>query len=154
MQLSKEKQKRIGATLISRRHLYDNPHKITASDYKMILFTFNTFLMESIISQGLVYKLPFRLGILGALQYKGTGYKPFDYNLYKKTGVKSLMKNLHSEGKIVKLTWITRWPFSNIAPAVREITTFTPSRDVKRRLAHAIFNQNMINKYQYHADAL
>jgi len=64
--------------------------------YKIILRTFNYMLMKSIIDEGKLYHLPGGLGVLGVFKIPVIGRGVFDYQLFKREGVKVWKKNLHS----------------------------------------------------------
>jgi len=54
------------------------------------------------IEEGKVYQLPPHLGTVGIYKTKKTK-KMVDFDLYKKTGIKANIRNLHSHGAMVKI---------------------------------------------------
>lgn len=79
---------------------YDNPHNLTFFEFKLILKTFFFVFMNNIIHNARIYKLPYKLGMIGVL--KGPDKrKIIDFNLYKQ-GIKTQVKNYHSLNMKVK----------------------------------------------------
>lgn len=129
---------------------YENyPHKesVNRSTYRLILRTFNYLLMKSMIDEGKIYHLPNSLGVLGVFKIPVIGRGVFDYQLYKKEGVKVWKKNLHSSSYSAQFTWKL---FKPRMPLPRRVSTsykWTAPRYWKRYLAKSIKLRNTINLY-------
>lgn len=73
-------------------------------EFKLILKTFFHILTKSMVDEGKVYYLPPKMGTIGI--YKIPSTKPmWDFDLYKKTGIKAKIKNRHTHGSMVKFHW-------------------------------------------------
>ena len=67
---------------------YPNKHNITFSDFKLILKTFFSILIEEVINTGDNYIFPNKLGSFGIRKKDTWGRGVFDYQLYKETSIK------------------------------------------------------------------
>lgn len=82
---------------------YDNKHNISWETFTLITRTFFLHLIEAVIDEGKVFSFPNKLGIFGVFKTK-TKAKMIDYNHYKKTGEKVMMRNFHSHGYMAKIS--------------------------------------------------
>jgi hypothetical protein len=82
---------------------YDNPHQISKTDFRKILYAFNTLLYQSIIYEGKSYKLPHGIGTFSVLKGKTAKRGYFDYDSYNKHGIKRFIRNHHSAGMVAKV---------------------------------------------------
>lgn len=67
---------------------YDNPHNITRTEYRKILYAFNSLLGNSIIYEGVTYQLPKGCGTIGVYKKPTSARGYFDYGTFNKTGIK------------------------------------------------------------------
>ena len=75
---------------------------LTFKEFELISNTFFHLLTKSMIDEGKVYYLPPTLGTIGVYKTKKTK-KMLDFDLYKKTGIKANIRNLHSHGAMAKI---------------------------------------------------
>lgn len=116
------------------------PHKnlVDKSTYKLVLKTFNYLLMKSITDEGKLYYLPGGLGVLGVFKIPVIGRGVFDYQLYKKEGVKVWKKNLHSSSYSARFLWRTRYARITLARKAAYTYKWEAPRYWKRYLAQCI----------------
>jgi hypothetical protein len=70
--------------------------------FDLICNTFFHLLTKSMIEEGKVYYLPPKMGTIGIYKI-GKTKKMIDFDLYKKTGLKVNIRNLHTHGSMVKV---------------------------------------------------
>lgn len=128
------------------------PHKkdITYAQYRLIVTTFNMLLMESMSTQGHVYKLPKGNGLLGIFKYKSDHNSVMNYQHYKETGEVLMLSNLHSNKYICKFTWIKNAPFRSPGTNdfIAHLMHFRACRYYTRGLAQKIKNELNINIFR------
>lgn len=125
---------------------YENRFNISYRDFIFIIKSFLVLLSESIVNDGKVYKLPYGLGSLGVRRRPTYGRGVFDYELFKKEGIKVWKKNMHSGMYSAQVFWDKR---SNryTLPDYTHVFKLRPCRDLARYLSQQIKNNNSINKY-------
>lgn len=74
---------------------------MTLQQYRLICDTFFHLLTKSMVDEGKVYYLPPQMGTIGVYKI-GKTKKMIDFDLYKKTGYKLNIRNLHTHGSMVK----------------------------------------------------
>lgn len=98
------KQPRPSNKYLTEKDIYkdfDNK-EISAAQFKLICNTFFHLLTKSMIEEGKIYYLPPKLGTIGIYKI-GKTKKMLDFDLYKKTGYKVNIRNLHTHGSMVKV---------------------------------------------------
>jgi hypothetical protein len=125
---------------------YPNKYEITSKDFVLIVKTFFFIMVRSMIYDYKIYKLPYGLGHLGIYKRKTIGRGYFDWDLWKKEGLKRWKKNLHTHGYAAQGRWDTRYPkvqhYSEVA-----IFKFKLARDSARELGQYILKNNVIHNY-------
>lgn len=144
MRRTKQQANKAYLTLNDFYESYPDKDNLTLEEYKLILKTFNYFLVKSMIEEGKLYLLPNRMGVLGIMKQKVFGRGVFDYNLYKKEGIKVWKKNLHSSSYTARFIWDQRIFRSDLTD---KIYRWDPPRDWKRELAKQIKDKNSISTY-------
>ncbi len=124
------------------------PHKdnVSPQEFRLILKMFFNLLKHSMIHEGKIYKFPSGVGIVGIFNVNAKK-QMFDYQLYKSTGVKRNLRNLHSEEKCFGIKWITT-PQVGQPYKFEHTHSFKASRRFQRDLAKAIKNDNTSHLYQ------
>jgi hypothetical protein len=115
--------------------------KVDKNTFRLILRTFNNLLLNSLIEEGKIYKLPANLGFLGI--YTFPSKNQFDYQHYKETGEKQLHHNLHADELVAQ----ARHRVSGNPNPTSGIYRFRLARTPARKLAQLIKNKNYITKY-------
>lgn len=112
--------------------------------FRKILFTHNKLLMQQVLEEGHMVRLPARLGRIRVRKTE-MNYKQlkFDYGTYNKTGVKSYHVNTHSDDFKVRIFWEK----SMCIVKGKTPWSFTPSRYNKRKLGKLMQETNGHNKY-------
>lgn len=126
---------------------YENPHNITRTEYRKILYAFNSLLANAIIYEGVTFVLPKGVGTLGVYKKPTTKRGYFDYATFNKTGIKRWIQNHHSGNFRAKVIWNLSVPWCQLPVIVHNMFRFKPARLVNRTLAKAIKEQNTINLY-------
>ena len=116
------------------------------STYKKVLETFFKLMGEELID-GIIYKLPAQVGILGVFKRPTVGKGMFDYKLYNETGIKSWKKNFHTYKYAANFNWNNKLPFSNLSSYMKACYKFVAVRDLKRSLARKIKTENIIETF-------
>jgi len=80
---------------------FSDKDDISLAQFRLICDTFFHLLTKSMVNEGKVYYLPPTLGTLGIYKISKTK-KMIDFDLYKKTGYKLNIRNLHTHGSMVK----------------------------------------------------
>ncbi len=145
--MPRKKQPNLDKAYLTLSDLYEHfPDKeeVPLEQYKLILKTFNYTMVKSMIEEGKVYLLPNKLGALGIMKQRVFGRGVFDYNLYKKEGIKVWKKNLHSSSYAARFTWDQRVHRTVLTD---NIYKWDPPRDWKRELAKQIKENNTISLY-------
>lgn len=132
--------------LVTQFDKYDNPHNIDKNDFSFIIKTFFVVLTKSIVDDGKIYKLPFGLGSLGIRRRPTYGRGVFDYQLYKKEGIKVWKKNLHSSMYSAQVFWDKRGNRFTL-PEYTHVFKLQACRDLTRHLSQQIKQHNTINNY-------
>lgn len=140
----KQLDKKAYLTICDFYDKYPDKEEISLEEYKLIAKTFNYFLVKSMIEEGKLYLLPNRMGVLGILKQRVFGRGVFDYNLYKKEGIKVWKKNLHSSSYAARFIWDQRIHRTDLKD---HIYRWDPPRDWKRELARQIKENNTISLY-------
>ena len=77
---------------------YDNPYNLTKEQFKQIVYAFNTLVANSMVMEGKVYTLPAGVGNIGIYKKVTGKYGYFDFDYFRKTGEKRVVRNKHSAG--------------------------------------------------------
>lgn len=126
----------------------DSKYNIEWSLYKDILFTFNKSIMKSIIEDGYIFKMPYRLGTIRIIKKPNRldRLKP-DYSLYNTSEGEYKIKHLneHTNNYYVRFHWYKK----DMIVINKTIYSFIPTRDNKRYLASLLKTKGMeqLNKY-------
>lgn len=114
--------------------------------YKQICVEFNKLLIKSLIDDGKSFQIPYRLGVFRIKKRKTdlNNLRP-NYDMYKKTGIKTVHLNEHSGGYYCKFHW-------NKTKAIvknKTIYSFIPTRTNSRYLSAIVkeHGKPQINKY-------
>ncbi len=103
--------------------------------FKDICQEFNKEIITRIIDHSQVVQLPHRFGNISILKYKMSFKNPvFDYQEYKKTGIKSFLLNDHSDDYQMKFFWEK----SKCVVKGKSPYVFKATRTNTRRLAQSI----------------
>ena len=126
---------------------YDNKYQLKENDYKLILRSFYFILKEELIYTGKIYILPKKLGTIGIKKIKmPTKFRGvLDYQLFRKTGERRYLKNLHSEQYLATLHWDQG--VKRFSDAMCRVLKITPARELARELAKHIKDNNAISQY-------
>lgn len=133
--------------IIDLYNQYPEKDSITKQEFKLVLRTFNYLLMQSIIETGKLYYLPNNLGVIGVFRIPVIGRGVFDYQLYKKEGIKVWKKNLHSSSYSARFMWRHKYPRSLLPFHILRSYRWEAPRYWKRHLAKCIKDKNSINLY-------
>lgn len=132
------------------RELPDNSkYNIPWSLYKYIISEFNKRMMEEIIKEGYIFKIPYRLGMLRIRKRKTNlnNLKP-DFKVYRETEgeLTSSHLNDHSDGFYVRFYWNKN---EGVVVKNKTIYSFIPTRTNSRYLASLLKDNslNQIDKY-------
>lgn len=143
---NRKDHKKVHPQLTQKDVYNDLDYDITYEEYKIIITQFNHYLMNYLIHTGNTVALPFFLGTFFVVRGKTKGAK-IDFDYYRKTGIKKIHKNKHSEGDYAKLVWNksskryhNKW--------FKYLFTFKSNRNIRADIANAIKNHNTIYKYQ------
>lgn len=114
--------------------------------YRSICEDFNKELMNSIILEGELFKIPYRLGHLRIKKRKiNIKNLKYDYGIYNKEDLKNKHLNEHSGNYYVRFYW------NKVMNVIKNKTAycFIPTRANKRNLASIIKQEGskQINKY-------
>lgn len=126
---------------------YDNKYNITKAEFRLILETFNATLIDSLITEGRVYALPFSLGTVSIRTKAPHAYNPTDYQHFKETGEKRPLRNWHTNEKIAEFVWETRGARWGLGTTYTRLFRLKFSRVAKRMLAKLLKNNTSITKY-------
>lgn len=131
---------------------YQNfPHKdtITFAQYRLIVTTFYMTFMESVITEGHIYKLPKGNGFFGVLKKK-TNNEGTDYQHFKETGEVIKHMNLHTSRYRCCITWLKSLPFRELgmSPYINNMIQFKTCRYFTRRLASKLKTELNINIFR------
>jgi len=126
---------------------YDNPHNIDFATYRLILKSYNYLLARNIMETGEVRRLPSLCGLLSIRKTATKKQGAFDYNLFKKEGIKRYIQNDHSSGLIAFLKWDKSYGSLRVPPHKKKLFHLSFQRTRKRELAQLIMHKNYINKY-------
>lgn len=127
---------------------YNNKYQISKEDFLLIIKTYFKIMVHNIVNQGKIYKLPHRLGNVGVRKTPVKLRGVFDYNLFKKEGLKVWKKNNHSANYVARVTWDMSYPGFYIGyTAPYHCYRFTGCREFNRYLAKQIKQKNTISKY-------
>ena len=121
--------------------------EISKNDFVLITQYFNCVLFDSIMREGEVYSLPFRVGMLGVFKKKTPKGLP-DVAFYKAHGIKKSLTNNHSDNLMCSIKLVTTYPYSNLPTRLCNFFRLQASRGHKRKLASIIKEENTINIYR------
>lgn len=132
---------------LTQKDVYDDlDTDMTYAEYKEMISTFNHYFMKYLIHTGNIVKLPFFLGNMGIMRKLCRGSR-IDFDYYRKTGIKKMHKNKHSEGYYGELYWDknskryhNRW--------LKHLFLFKSNRNIRADIASGIKNHNTIYKYK------
>jgi hypothetical protein len=96
---------------------------------------------------GEVRRLPSLCGLLSIRKTATKKQGAFDYNLFKKEGIKRYIQNDHSSGLIAFLKWDKAYGSLRVPPHKKKLFHLSFQRTRKRELAQLIMHKNYINKY-------
>lgn len=122
--------------------------KIPYNLYNLIILTFAKLLVDEVLA-GSVMRLKGN-GLIGAFRQKPKG-NTYDYEQYKKLGIKVKHKNWHTNGQVVSVKWLTRYAGILEPVSYSSFLKFKLNRTDCRILAKKLKTDSAINKYQdYH----
>lgn len=116
---------------------FELKNEIDYDTYRRVVVAHNILLMKSIMEEGAVYKLPWGLGKIGCFQRSTYGKGVLDYKLYNETGIYRYIKNIHSDGRVVRFVW-DPVGYSGIPRELRGFYEWRAPRDHKRALARML----------------
>ena len=124
---------------------YNNESNLTKVEYTFIVRTFFFLLSKAMIYQAKSFVLPSKLGVIGIRKVPTHGRGYFDYQLYRKTGIKRYLKNNHSEQLVARVYW--HQPYSKMRDTLVCLFKLVPSRIFSRGIAKHIKDNNAITLY-------
>jgi len=119
---------------------------VTLDEYKKVVNTFFITLCKRIILEGKIYRLPYKLGMIGVLKHVPVYSRWVDWTETVKEGRMIKRSNFHSDNYMAKVYWKTTFPIVTI-PVIPSYWEFRLNRDSKRELARSIRDNNTIHKY-------
>lgn len=125
---------------------YPNKYDISTKDFCLIVKTFFLIMVNNMIYNYKIYKLPYGLGHIGIYKRKTVGRGYFDWGLFKKEGLKVWKKNLHSSEYAVSGAWDNRYPKVQRHYEFG-IFKFKLARPSARILGQHILKNNVIHNY-------
>jgi hypothetical protein len=123
----------------------DNPDAVSLKEYKNICYSFNKELARLIVENGIMYKLPYRLGSIGIKRRKAkfSKLKP-DWNYWKQTGELTFHLNEHSKG------WygFGHWKKKDCKVKGKWYYKFNFTRDINRAYSKVFQEPNGYQRYE------
>lgn len=116
---------------------YPNEEKLTPYEFRLILRTFASLLRKSMIYEGKVYNLPGKVGTVGIYRTGTKGSTYYNYQHYKETGEKILIRNHHSDNHKYGIKYICGDKYSRKIP-ISFLFKFKAVRGFARELAKAL----------------
>lgn len=125
------------------------PRTIEYNTYRNIVEDFNKEVWNHILYKSRSYKLPLQLGeivvnrkMLNTSELITPNKLKIDWNLTRKYDKKIYHLNEHRNGGVYKIKWRGNKKFINC-----KLFSFTPTRKIKRTLAHILKNNPEIDYY-------
>lgn len=127
----------------------DSKYNVEWSQYKSILSAFNKECMRSIVEDGFIFKMPYRIGVL-RIKKRQNNLDRLKFNY-------SLLNTSDNEHKTMHLNdhtnnWYVRFYWAKSKECIiknKSIYSFIPTRDNKRYIATLLKEEgmNQMNKY-------
>lgn len=127
----------------------DSKYNITWTEYKTILSEFNKQLINSIIEDGYIFKVPYRIGTIRIRKKENNleRLKP-DWSTYNVSGqeIKNKYLNDHTNNQYVRFYWSK---YKDSILRNKTLYSFIPTRDNKRSLSKLLKTKGVeqMNKY-------
>ncbi len=136
------------ANLKASYNSFEFKDEIDYNTYRLIMNTFHIEMLNDMMENGTVYKLPFSLGIIGCFQRSTFGKGVLDYKLFNETGIYRYIKNNHTEGRSVRFVWDNHY-FNGVPNNYKGFYTWKAPRDTKRKLATLLKSDTSVTIYNH-----